>query len=84
MTTAAIEMRDSIATDLFSIDNYEMLARLRKYMTRLKAQFATKTEEEYISKEELLAGIDAGLKDVKEGRCYPIETLFSELKKEAL
>ena len=77
-------MRDSIATDLFTMDNYEMLVKLRKYMTKLKAQFTTKEDEEYISKEEILAGIDAGLKDVKEGRCYPVETLFAELEKETL
>ncbi len=37
-------------------------------------------EEEYISKEEILAGIDAGLKDLKAGRVRPIEELFKELK----
>ena len=80
MTTAAIEIRDSIAADLFSMDNYEMLARLRKYMTRLKAQFATKTEEEYISKEELLAGIDAGLKEMKMGLGRPARDFLNELR----
>lgn len=42
----------------------------------------SKEEEEYISKEEILAGIDAGLKDLKAGRMRPIEELFKELEDE--
>ncbi len=34
---------------------------------------------EYISKEEILAGIDAGLKDVKAGRTRPVGELVEEL-----
>jgi len=41
-----------------------------------------KEEEQYISKEEILAGIDAGLKDMKAGRTRPIEELFKELEDE--
>lgn len=37
-------------------------------------------EEEYISKEEILAGIDAGLKDLKAGRTRPARDLISELR----
>ena len=39
-------------------------------------------ESEYISKEEILAGIDAGLKDMKAGRTRPIEELLKELEHE--
>ena len=39
-------------------------------------------ETEYISKEEILAGIDAGLKDMKAGRTRPIEELLKELEYE--
>lgn len=39
-------------------------------------------ESEYISKEEILAGIDAGLKDMKAGRTRPIEELLKELEYE--
>ena len=39
-------------------------------------------ESEYISKEEILAGIDAGLKDIKAGRTRPIEELLKELEYE--
>ena len=35
---------------------------------------------EYISKEEILAGIDAGLKDLKAGRMIPAEELLKELR----
>ena len=41
-----------------------------------------KEESEYISKEEILAGIDAGLKDLKAGRKRPIEELIKELENE--
>lgn len=34
----------------------------------------------YISKEEVLAGIDAGLKDVVAGRTRPAEELLEELR----
>lgn len=37
-------------------------------------------ETEYISKEEILAGIDAGLKDMKAGRTRPAEELLEELR----
>lgn len=36
-------------------------------------------EEEEISKEEILAGIDAGLKDVKAGRTRSVYELIDEL-----
>ena len=37
-------------------------------------------ETEYISKEEILAGIDAGLKDMKAGRTRPAEELLEEFR----
>lgn len=37
-------------------------------------------ETEYISKEEIFAGIDAGLKDMKAGRTRPAEELLEELR----
>ena len=39
-------------------------------------------QEETISKEEILAGIDAGLKDVKAGRTRPARELLKELRHE--
>ena len=41
-----------------------MLYRVKNYLKRLKKMEAEKEEEE-ITKEEVLAGIDAGLKEVK-------------------
>lgn len=41
-----------------------------------------KAETEYISKEEVLAGIDAGLKDMKAGRTRPARELLEELRNE--
>lgn len=46
-----------------------------KLIEDLKAQ-----DEETISKEEILAGIDRGLKDVKEGRTRPAEVFLEELR----
>lgn len=40
----------------------------------------TDDDEEYISKEEVLAGIDAGLKDLKAGRMRPARDVLNELR----
>jgi len=37
-------------------------------------------DKEYISKKEILAGIDAGLKDVKAGNGVPLDDLMRELE----
>ena len=42
----------------------------------------TKKKEETISKEEILAGIDAGLKDIKAKRTRPATELLQELRDE--
>ena len=39
-------------------------------------------EEEYISKEEILAGIDAGLKDLKAGRARDFKDFMKEWENE--
>lgn len=49
---------------------------------RLIENIREETDEKYISKEEILAGIDEGLKDIKAGRTRPIEELFKELEYE--
>ena len=41
-----------------------------------------KKKEETISKEEILAGIDAGLKDIKAKRTRPATELLQELRDE--
>ena len=40
----------------------------------------TDDDEKYISKEEVLAGIDAGLKDLKAGRMRPARDVLNELR----
>ena len=47
-----------------AVNDKEMLNRVKNYLKRLKKMEAEKEEEE-ITKEEVLAGIDAGLKEVK-------------------
>ena len=60
MTTMELK---SLKMDL-SLNDKEMLNRVKNYLKRLKKMEAEKEEEE-ITKEEVLAGIDAGLKEVK-------------------
>lgn len=58
-----------------SLNNQKWLAG--KLQENIREQ---EEETEYISKEEILAGIDAGLKDMKAGRTRPIEELLKELE----
>ncbi len=60
-----------------SLNNQKWLAG--KLQENIREQ---EEETEYISKEEILAGIDAGLKDMKAGRTRPIEELLKELEYE--
>ena len=53
-----------LVEELLSLNDKEMLNRVKTYLKRLKKMEAEKEEDE-ISKEEILAGIDAGLKEVK-------------------
>ena len=53
-----------LVEELLSLNYKEMLNRVKNYLKRLKKMEAEKEEEE-ITKEEVLAGIDAGLKEVK-------------------
>jgi len=55
----------------------------RKWLSgKLIENIREQEDEQYISKQEVLAGIDAGLKDLKAGRMRPIEELFRELENE--
>ena len=48
---------------------------------KLQENIREKEEEtEYISKEEILAGIKSGLEDLKAGRKRPIDELIKELE----
>ena len=65
MTTMELKsLKLDLVEELLSLNVKEMLNRVKNYLKRLKKMEAEKEEEE-ITKEEVLAGIDAGLKEVK-------------------
>ena len=65
MTTMELKsLKLALVEELLSLNDKEMLNRVKNYLKRLKKMEAEKEEEE-ITKEEVLAGIDAGLKEVK-------------------
>ena len=65
MTTMELKsLKIDLVEVLLSLNDKEMLNRVKNYLKRLKKMEAEKEEEE-ITKEEVLAGIDAGLKEVK-------------------
>ena len=65
MTTMELKsLKLDLVEELLSLNDKEMLNRVKNYFKRLKKMEAEKEEEE-ITKEEVLAGIDAGLKEVK-------------------
>ncbi len=69
----AIELNQSLLQEITSIsDNENMVRKVLNYVRRLRRQ---QEETEYISKEEILAGIDAGLKEVKLAKEGKIESV---------
>ena len=65
MTTMELKsLKMDLVEELLSLNDKEMLNRVKNYLKRLKKMEAEKEEEE-ITREEVLAGIDAGLKEVK-------------------
>ena len=77
------EMKATISLDsLWQIVSSLSLRNQKWLAGKLQESIRQREETEYISKEELLAGIDAGLKDLKAGRMRPIEELFKELEHE--
>ena len=61
MTTMELKsLKMDLVEELLSLNDKEMLNRVKNYLKRLKKMEAEKEEE--ITKEEILAGIDAGLK----------------------
>ena len=81
MITTTMELKSlkmDLVEELLSLNDKEMLNRVKTYLKRLKRMEAEKEEDE-ISKEEILAGIDAGLKDVKAGRTRSAYELINEL-----
>ena len=65
MTTMELKsLKMDLVEELLSLNDKEMLNRVKNYLKRPKKMEAEKEEEEN-TKEEVLAGIDAGLKEVK-------------------
>lgn len=68
---------------LTDVNDMEFLKKLQRSFNRIKSQIKTEEEEtEYISKEEILAGIEAGLKDIKDGRTQSLDDFIKELEEE--
>ncbi len=80
------EMRGTISLDcLWQTIQSLSLSNRRWLVNKLQEDIRESEEErEYISKEKILAGIDAGLKDLKAGRKRPIEELIKELERDAI
>ena len=79
MTTMELKsLKMDLVEELLSLNDKEMLNRVKNYLKRLKKMEAEKEMEE-ITKEEILAGIDAGLKGVKAGRTRSAYELLDEL-----
>lgn len=78
MTTLELEARKAMLVRdiLTEVDDMDLLKKLQHAYEKLKGQAG---KEATISKEELLVGIDAGLKDVKAGRTRPARELLDEL-----
>lgn len=88
MKTMELEAKKaSLVRDILTeVDDMDFLKKLQKAYDRLKSQVKKEEEDdmEYISKEEVLAGIDAGLKEMQErkrlGRkAKTLEELINEL-----
>lgn len=76
----AIEARRSLLEEIAGIIEDESLTRKAlNYVRKLRMK---EEEKEYISKEEILAGIDEGLKEMKAGHGIPLDVFIKELENE--
>lgn len=85
MTTIELDARKArLAREILNVDSIEVLDKLQKAFNKVisKASIAKEDATEYISKEEILAGIDAGLKDLKAGRKTSAREFLNELRNE--
>lgn len=82
MTTIELEAKKAslVREILTEVNDMEFLKKLQKAFDRLKSK--SEEDSEYINKEEVLAGIDAGLKDIKAGRTTPAREFLKELRDE--
>ncbi len=78
MTSMELEAyKAELACEILTTDSRQVLDEVKRLLTKL-----SKKKEETISKEEILAGIDAGLKDIKAKRTRPATELLQELRDE--
>lgn len=71
MKTSAIDLQAeklSLITSICNIDSLSVIKSLKRSLARTLAKEHEAESEEYISKEEVLAGIRQGLMEVKEAR----------------
>ena len=81
MTSMELEAyKAELACEIMTTDSRQVLDEVKRLLTKLSKK--TKKKEETISKEEILAGIDAGLKDIKAKRTRPATELLQELRDE--
>lgn len=78
----AMELNQSLQQEITYIsDNENMVRKVLNYVRKLRRK---EEETEYITKEEILAGIDAGLKEMKAGRTVSFEDFMKELKEDEI
>lgn len=77
----SMELNATLLRELSTIASDEgMVKEVISYIRHLRRNTnKSKAQENTISKEEILAGIDAGLKDVKAGKTRPAKELLNEL-----
>ena len=67
-----------LVEELLSIDDKDTLNRVKNYLKKLNNKIRTKAEEE--ETEYILAGIDAGLKDMIAGRKQSARDFLKEMR----
>lgn len=78
-----MELNAELFRQLSIIAEDETLMRKAvKAIRKLAQKKVEEDETEYISKEEILAGIEAGLKDIKDGRTQSLDDFIKELEEE--
>ena len=74
------DMRTSAAMENLWLYLQSLPKSNKKWLSEKLIEDLKMQDEETIRKEEILAGIDRGLKDVKEGRTRPAEVFLEELR----
>lgn len=71
MRTSTIDLQAeklALITSICNVDNISVIKTLKRSLARTLAKQREAESEEYISKDEILAGIRQGLMEVKEAR----------------